>query len=76
MSEKCHYIGYFSKLCKNQSWFIQYFTSRKRNIDVIILIKAVFNKDDNYFYNVFLEKASYELPKNIFLVWNINAVLW
>ena len=32
--------------------------------DVIILIKSDFNKDkNNYYYNIFLEKASYELPK-------------
>ena len=29
--------------------------------DVIILIKSVFN--NNYYYNLFLERASYELPK-------------
>ena len=29
--------------------------------NVIILIKSVFNKDkNNYYYNIFLEKASYE----------------
>ena len=29
-----------------------------------ILIKSVFNKEiNNYYYNIFLEKASYELPK-------------
>ena len=28
-----------------------------------ILINSVFNKDiNNYYYNIFLEKASYELP--------------
>ena len=32
---------------------------------VIILVKSVFNKDqNNYDYNIFLEKASFELPKN------------
>ena len=32
--------------------------------NVIILVKSVFNKDkNNYFYNIFLEKVSYELPK-------------
>ena len=31
---------------------------------VIILFKSVWNKDkDNYYYNIFLEKSSYELPK-------------
>ena len=29
--------------------------------DVIILIKSVFN--NSYYYNLFLERASYELPK-------------
>ena len=29
-----------------------------------ILIKSVFNKNkNNHYYNMFLEKASYELPK-------------
>ena len=32
--------------------------------NVIIFIMVVFNKDkNNYYYNIFLEKASYELPK-------------
>ena len=32
--------------------------------NVIILVKSVWNKDkNNYYYNIFLEKASYELPK-------------
>ena len=32
--------------------------------NVIIFIKSVFNKDENkYCYNIFLEKASNELPK-------------
>ena len=32
--------------------------------NVIILIKSVFHKDkNNYYYNIFLEKGSYELPK-------------
>ena len=31
---------------------------------VIILIKSIFNKDkNNYYHNIFLEKASYELPE-------------
>ena len=30
--------------------------------NVIILIKSVFNKDkNNYYYNIFLEKASYDV---------------
>ena len=33
--------------------------------DVIILIKSVLNKDKNYYYNIFLEKASDELPKKL-----------
>ena len=33
-----------------------------------MLIKTVFNKDkNNYYYNIFSEKAAYELPKNNFL---------
>ena len=32
--------------------------------NVIILIKSVFNKDiNNFYYNMFLEKALNELPK-------------
>ena len=32
--------------------------------NVIILVKAVWNKDkNNYYYNIYLEKVSYELPK-------------
>ena len=32
--------------------------------DVIMLIKSVFNKDKtNYYYNTFLGKAPYEIPK-------------
>ena len=43
--------------------------------NVIILINSVFDKDkNNYCYNIFLEKASYELPKKVF-VENINAIL-
>ena len=30
---------------------------------IIILIKSVFNKDENYHYNIFLERVSYEVPK-------------
>ena len=31
---------------------------------VIILIKSIFNKDkSNYYHNIFLEIASYELPE-------------
>ena len=33
--------------------------------NVIIIIKTVFNKDQNpHYYNIFLEKCSYQLPKN------------
>ena len=33
---------------------------------VIILLKSVFNKDkNNYYYNIFLEKGLYQLPKNM-----------
>ena len=32
--------------------------------NVIIIIKSVWNKDkNNYYYNIFLEKASYKFPK-------------
>ena len=32
--------------------------------NVIILIKSGFNKDtNNYYYNIFLEKDSYEVPE-------------
>ena len=32
--------------------------------NVIILVKSVWNKDkNNYCYNIFLEKASYNLPE-------------
>ena len=34
-----------------------------------MLIKKVCNKDkNNYYYNIFLEKAAYELPKNNFYI--------
>ena len=34
-------------------------------LNVIILFKSDFNKDKNkYYYNIFVEKGSYELPKN------------
>ena len=34
-------------------------------LNVIILFKSDFNKDkNNYYYNIFVEKGSYELPKN------------
>ena len=35
---------------------------------VVILMKSVWNKDKNYCYNIFLEKASYELPKKYFFL--------
>ena len=36
--------------------------------NAIILITSVWNKDsNNYYYNIFLEEASYEFPKNKFL---------
>ena len=32
--------------------------------NVMILVKSVWNKDkNNHYYNIFLEKASYESPK-------------
>ena len=37
--------------------------------DVINLIKSVFNKDkSNFYFHIFLEKTSYELPKRYVLV--------
>ena len=40
------------------------FTKKDDLTNLILLIKSVFNKDkSNYYYNIFLEKASYELPK-------------
>ena len=37
--------------------------------NVIIHTKSVFNKDENnYYYNIFLENASYELPKKYIFV--------
>ena len=68
MSYKCkkwYYIYTFSKLCKN-SRFTQFFTSRKKKTfhNVMILIKSVSNKEkSNYYCNIFLEKALYELPE-------------
>ena len=33
--------------------------------NVIILIPSIFNKDkNNYYYNIFLEKCSYQLPRD------------
>ena len=32
--------------------------------DIMLHVKSVFNKNkNNYYYNIVLEKASYELPK-------------
>ena len=66
--KKWYHTYHFSQLCENQSRFIQFFTYRKNNdfLHVIILTKSVFNKHKNsYFYNIFLETSSYELPKRI-----------
>ena len=42
----------------------------------LMLIKRVFNKDKNsYYYNIFLEKALYELPEKQGFVQNINVIL-
>ena len=36
--------------------------------NIMILIKSVFNKEiNNCYYNMFLERVSYESPKNKFL---------
>ena len=56
----------FLIIMQKSNRFIRFFTSRKKMTfyNVIILIKLVFNKNkNNYDYNIFLEKASYELPK-------------
>ena len=38
---------------------------KKLTLHVIILIKSNFNKDkNNYYHNIFLNKGSYELPKD------------
>ena len=43
--------------------------------NVIILIKSVFNKEKNsYFYNIFFENVSDELPKKD-NAYNINNIL-
>ena len=44
---------------------ILYLQGKKKTFyNVVILIKSVWNKDKkNYYYNMYLEKASYELPK-------------
>ena len=40
--------------------------------NVIILVELVWNKDkNNYYYNIFVEKVSYELPKKCFCINNI-----
>ena len=50
-------------------FFLSFFGKIKVNSDddlhnVIILIKLVFSKDQNhYYYNIFLEKFSYQLAK-------------
>ena len=44
--------------------------------NVIILIKSVLNKaKNNYYYNIFLEKASRDLLKKYVFLLNINAIL-
>ena len=44
------------------------FTKKDDLTNLILLIKSVFNRyKSKYYYNIFLEKASYELPKNTFL---------
>ena len=44
--------------------------------NVVILIKSVWNKAENdYYYNIFLEKASYDSPKKYVFLLNINAIL-
>ena len=42
--------------------------------NIVILIKSVWNKDQNHYcYNIFLKKASNELPKKLVLdIFEIN----
>ena len=57
-------ITYVLFLIITQSRFIQPFNFH----NVIILINSIFSKDkNNYYYNIFLEKASHNLPKKKFL---------
>ena len=48
--------------------------------DVMILINSVFNNDqNNYYYNMFLEKCSYQLAKKCwqkFFWWYDNIEVW
>ena len=69
-SEKCGFI--YSKIkyligVKSGITYVishNYATNKEIFHNVIILIKPVFNKyKNNYYYDIFLEKASYELPK-------------
>ena len=56
-------------LYKNQSIFIGFITSWKNNNFSCFDTKSVFNKNKSnyYYYDISLEKGSYELPKNMFL---------
>ena len=44
--------------------------------NVIILIRSVFNKNSNYYYNIFLEKASFELPKKYKIKYKIKMLYY
>ena len=56
-------------LYKNQSIFIGFITSWENNNFSCFDTKSVFNKNKSnyYYYDISLEKGSYELPKNMFL---------
>ena len=43
----------------------------------MILITSVFNKDkNNYYCNIFLEKASYELHKKYFFLYKVKMIYY
>ena len=56
---------YFSSLLReSRSWFLWLFACRKKEHNVILLIKLVCNEDQNhYYYNIFSEKCSYQAAK-------------
>ena len=55
---------FFSLFCENQSWFLWFFTDRKKIDSVLNKDNSVLNKDKNhYYYMIILEKCSYQLAK-------------
>ena len=57
------HILYYAKI-KVDSWDSLSLENTMTFHNAIMFIKSVFNKDkNNYNYNIFLENASYELPK-------------